>query len=241
MLYGLLGKNLDHSFSRQYFEDKFCREGIPARYQNFPLASIADFPLLLKEQPSLAGLNVTVPYKEAIIPYLDGLSPEAEAIGAVNTIAFRAEGLIGHNSDWLGFMRHAESLLAIYMQRALILGSGGAAKAVAYALEQMGMTYWLVSRRPGPDSISYEQAAELLSDHFLLVNATPLGTWPHVSEKPDLEIEALSPKHLVYDLIYNPPESALLQAARERGAQTSNGREMLILQAQEAWRIWNEL
>jgi shikimate dehydrogenase len=242
MKLGLIGKSLKHSFSERYFKALFAAENLPNhRYQNFELQSIGELPALLANQPKLRGFNVTFPYKEVILPFLRGLSAEAEAIGAVNTVVKKEGQWIGHNTDWWGFKESIDPLLNVHQQRSLILGTGGAAKAVGYALAQMGMTYLLVSRAPrGADQVGYLQAAELLQDHKVLINTTPVGTHPQLEQRPPIALENLSDQHLVYDLIYNPAKSALLKEAEFRGAQISNGLSMLELQAQKAWQLWNE-
>ncbi len=242
--YGLLGKSLKHSFSKRYFSEKFSREGINATYELFELAKIEDFPAWWRQQPSLSGLNVTIPYKEQIIPYLDELSPEAAEVGAVNTILPTPRGLIGHNTDVVGF---EESLRNAWQgpwpPAALILGSGGAAKAVVYVLRQrLGIAdVRVLSRQPiRPEDLSYDQAPLLEWGRYLLVvNTTPLGMFPEVDRLPDLPYHLFTSRHLAMDLIYNPEVTAFMQAAAVQGAATCNGMEMLLLQAEKAWEIWN--
>lgn len=241
--YGLLGRTLSHSFSPRYFADKFAREGISdAQYHAFELAEVSDLPALLARTPTLRGLNVTIPYKEQVIPYLDRLSPAARAIGAVNTIAFEGDALVGHNTDVVGFRQSLLTLLPAERAglQALVLGTGGAAKAVAYVLEQLELPYRLVSRtREKADLVYQEVTAAVLEEHLLLINTTPLGTYPDVEAHPDLPYSALSAKHLLFDLIYNPAETVFLQRGRVRGAKTLNGLPMLEAQAEAAWDIWN--
>lgn len=242
MKFGLLGKNLAHSFSKSYFNKKFEAEKLGTyQYLNFEIKSLAELPGLLDKHPDLKGFNVTIPYKKAIVPYLDHLSAEAKIIGAVNTVKLVDGKLTGHNTDWWGFMQSLEPMLYTHHQRSLILGSGGASAAVAYGLSQLGMTYFTVSRTPQKGQLDYTEAAEILKQHLVVINCTPAGTWPQFDEMPPLDLYHLGEKHLVYDLIYNPPESKLLRLAKEKGASVMNGFNMLELQAEKAWAIWNEL
>lgn len=241
--FGLIGKKLGHSFSKKYFTDKFEREGVAARYELFELASIDAFPHLLAAQPALRGLNVTIPYKAEVIPFLDTLSPAAAAVGAVNTIRICKGHLEGHNTDIYGFQVSLENLLqGVSIRHALILGTGGAARAVAYVLEKMDIPFTYVSRTAtSPDVLTYAALAGMdLAAYPLLINTTPLGMFPAVEAAPDLPYEAITSRHYVYDLIYNPAETQLLKRAAAHGARTLNGMEMLILQAEGAWKIWNE-
>lgn len=243
MLYGLIGYPLGHSFSKKYFTEKFIREGIvDARYELFPLPDVADLPRLLRDNPDLRGLNVTIPHKEAVIPYLHTLDETARAVGAVNCIRIRAGLLEGFNTDVAGF---EESLRGALENRrapgeALILGTGGAAKAVAYVLQKKGIGFRFVSRQPaGEREVSYAALREAALPS-LIVNTTPLGMAPAVDRCPDLPFEQLGAEHLVYDLVYNPPETLLLRQAAARGCAVQNGLEMLHLQAEKAWEIWSE-
>lgn len=240
-LYGLIGKSLGYSFSKQFFEDKFKREGINASYQNFELANIDEFERLIQNNPELKGLNVTVPYKTEIIPFLDELSAVAEEIGAVNTIQFKSGKLIGHNTDAFGFQQSIKPFLRNVHERALILGTGGASKAAAYVLKNLGIDVSFLSRNPSDDSqFSYEDANELMVDAFkLIVNCTPIGTYPNIEEMPNFPIQYVNEDHLVIDLIYNPEQTKLLRLAKEQGADTLNGLSMLQHQAIKAWEIWN--
>ena len=243
--FGLLGRSLAHSFSQAYFSQKFDRLGLAdCRYELFELATASDLPQLLARQPDLAGLNVTIPYKEQIWPYLTRVAPSAALVGAVNVVEFLADGsLVGHNTDYVGFR---ESLRKFYPQvavgqRALILGTGGAAKAVAVALRELGIAYWFVSRDALTAQLTYaELTPALVSAHPLIINTTPLGTYPAVQECPLLPYEALTPGHYLFDLIYNPRETLFLERGRLAGAHTKNGFEMLELQAEAAWAIWNK-
>jgi len=243
-LFGLIGYPLGHSFSASYFNDKFEKEGIDAEYRNFPLEKILDFEALLEREPGLRGLNVTVPYKQEIIPYLDSLSATAEAIQAVNTISFRRSGgrmkLEGDNTDVIGFRTSLEKHLRPQHKSALVLGTGGSSKAVLYALRQLGLMYYQVSRTPGPEQISYEALDPgMLSANTLIINTTPLGMFPNVLSCPDLPFEALTPDHLLFDLVYNPAKTEFLSRGEQQGAVGINGYEMLLLQANASWDIWN--
>jgi shikimate dehydrogenase len=244
--FGLIGRSLSHSFSQTYFTQKFYRLGLEdCRYELFELASPRELPDLLAKHPDLAGLNVTIPYKEQIWPYLTDVASSAALVGAVNVIELRADGsLIGHNTDYVGFR---ESLRPFYPDRgvearALVLGTGGAAKAVGVALRELGIPYWLVSRDAlGPHLTYAELTPDVLAAHPLLINTTPLGTYPDVATCSPLPYAALTPQHYLYDLVYNPRETLFLQKGREAGAHTKNGFDMLERQAEAAWDIWNGL
>ena len=238
--YGLIGKNIAYSFSRGYFSEKFEALGLDdCSYENFDLADSSDFPKLLATA-NIKGLNVTIPYKQEIIPFLDDLDPVAKAIGAVNTIKFTKKGLIGHNTDAYGFKHSLQPLLGELPKNALILGTGGASKAVLHVLNEMGVHASYVSRRKIEKGFQYaELSAETLANHQLIVNCTPLGTHPNISAKPDLPYAYLGSQHLLYDLIYNPKKSAFLLEGENRGCTIKNGLEMLELQAEKSWEIWN--
>lgn len=240
--YGLIGYPLDHSFSPQYFNEKFYREGIEdAAYECFPLKDIQDFPGLITSTPGLQGLNVTIPYKEAVIPYMDELGPAAQSIGAVNTIAISGDKLIGHNTDAFAFRESLRPLLKGHHTRALILGTGGAAKAVAFALDQLKISFQMVSRNPSPGQISYQEIDRpLLGKHSIIINATPVGMAPDELHFPNIPYEYLSENHLLYDLVYNPGKTVFLIKGRQLGAAIKNGLEMLYLQADKSWDIWQE-
>lgn len=243
--YGLLGYPLKHSFSKDFFNQKFADENIDAIYVNFEIPTISLFQDIITENADLKGLNVTIPYKEKVISFLDEISEEARAIGAVNVIKVgRRKGmpyLTGYNSDVIGFTQSIEPLLESYHKKALILGTGGASKAVKYGLQQLGIETMLVSRREQANMLTYKQLTpDLLNEYKVIVNCTPVGMYPHTDECPDLPYEAISPDHLLYDLIYNPDETLFLQKGREQGAITKNGLEMLILQAYAGWEIWNK-
>lgn len=239
--FGLIGKNISYSFSRSYFSNKFEAEGIPAVYKNFDLKSLANFPKIFNSPDEIAGLNVTIPYKEEIIQYLDELDPVARAIGAVNTVKIEKSGkLTGHNTDYFGFMESIRPHLQDQHSSALILGTGGASKAIAYALDQLGISFKFVSRSPGTENLQY---SELNKEHFqkykLLVNCTPLGTYPNTTNYPPIPAAYLDKEHLVYDLIYNPATTQLMKLALQQKAKVLNGQRMLELQAEKAWEIWN--
>ena len=245
-LYGLIGYPLGHSFSRDFFNRKFEAENIDAAYVNFEIPEIERFTDIIRDNPSLRGLNVTIPYKEQVIPYLDELDDDAAKIGAVNVIKFIRNGekltLKGYNSDVIGFRDSIEPLLpAGHKHRALVLGTGGASRAVVHALSQLGIESTLVSRSSRPGVISYaELTPEVMASHLIVVNTTPLGMYPHVDECPDIPYELLTPNHLCYDLLYNPDITLFIRKARQSGANVKNGLEMLLLQAFAAWNIWQK-
>jgi shikimate dehydrogenase len=242
--FGLVGRSLAHSFSQTYFTQKFYQLGLDdCRYELFELAAASELPRLLAQHPDLAGLNVTIPYKEQIWPYLDDVASSAARVGAVNVIEVRPDGrLIGHNTDYMGFR---ESLRTFYPvpaagARALVLGTGGAAKAVAVALRELGIAYWLVSRDMMGQHLTYaDLTPEVIAAHPLIINTTPLGTYPNVDACAPLPYAALTPQHYLYDLVYNPRETLFLEKGREAGANTKNGFDMLERQAEAAWAIWN--
>ena len=238
--YGLIGKTLDHSFSKSYFENKFITEHIQhATYSNFPLESIEEFKLLIKKK-TFSGLNITIPYKTSIIPFLDELSDEAKSISAVNTIHFKNDKLIGYNTDYIGFLNAIKPFLIKTMEQALILGTGGASKAVVFALKKIGIKCLCVSRVPNEQQLNYDQLNELvLKHHLLIVNTTPLGTSPNINECPNIPYQYITEKHLLVDLVYNPEETLFLKKGRKNLANILNGKSMLIHQAEEAWKIWN--
>ena len=243
--FGLIGFALGHSFSASFFSKKFKAEKIDAEYRNFPLEHIEEFKTLVKREKTLVGLNVTVPYKQEIIPYLDSLSATAEAIQAVNTISFKriADKLVleGNNTDVIGFRRSLEQHLKSHHTSALVLGTGGSSKAVLHVLEQLGITYTRVSRTTGDRRITYgELDGKLVSETPLIINSTPLGMHPTVDTLPQIPYEALTPKHLLFDLVYNPAKTAFLARGEKYGAQIVNGNDMLIFQAEASWEIWNQ-
>lgn len=244
--YGLIGYPLGHSFSRRYFTEKFVRENIPdAQYELFPLPDIAQFPALLRDHPDLRGLNVTIPHKQSVLPFLDRLDETAAAVGAVNCIRIAKGRLEGFNTDVFGF----EQSLSAFLKKngalpgrlnAFVLGAGGAARAVAYVLKKLAIPFLTVSRTPQrPGEISYAALASAVTKApALFVNTTPLGMSPHTETCPELPFERIGPAHLVFDLVYNPAETLLLQRAAQQGAAVQNGLEMLHLQAEKAWDIW---
>lgn len=244
--YGLIGYPLGHSFSRSYFNEKFENEGIDAQYFNFEIPNIAELPQILAEHPELKGLNVTIPYKEQIIPFLDELDKDALAIGAVNVVkVIPLKGgdykLIGYNSDAIGFSQSIEPLLEPHHKKALVLGTGGASKAITFGLKKLGLEYLLVSRRAYPNAITYNEITpEIMEEYSVIVNCTPVGMYPHTEQCPNIPYELLTPNHLLYDLIYNPDNTLFIRKGKAMGAITKNGLEMLLLQAFVAWDIWNK-
>jgi shikimate dehydrogenase len=242
MKFGLIGRSLLHSFSKKYFEDKFKQLGLEHTFLNFELTSIHEFPNVLKHHPDLKGLSVTVPYKEQIIPFLDELSPEAKEIGAVNCISISNGKTTGHNTDVFGFKTSIKPFLEPKHNRALIFGTGGSSKAVAYALKQIGVDYYFVTSREykkTPNTFFYYELNPLIFSQFmLLVNCTPVGMFPEMSEAVPIPFSYVTPDHLAYDLIYNPEETVFLANCKEKGATTMNGYSMLQLQAEKAWEIW---
>ena len=242
--YGLIGYPLGHSFSVGYFNEKFSNEHINAKYINFEIPSIEDFAEVIESNPELRGLNVTIPYKEQVITYHDSLSPEANAIGAVNVIRITRKGdkthLKGFNSDVIGFTRSIEPLLERHHKKALILGTGGASKAVDYGLRSLGIETKFVSRTKRPGFFTYEEITpEIIKDYNIIVNCTPLGMYPNTDVCPTLPYEAMDSHNLLYDLLYNPDETLFMQKGKEHGAITKNGLEMLLLQAFASWEFWN--
>lgn len=243
-LYGLLGYPLGHSFSRNYFNNKFEAENIDAEYINFEIPDINMLMEVISEYYNLNGLNVTIPYKEQVIPFLDELDEDAANIGAVNVIKIIHENnnlkLKGYNSDVIGFCDSISPLLKPHMKKALILGAGGAAKAVMYGLNKFGIDSQLVSRKKTDNTITYTDIDKnIIDEYHIIVNTTPLGMYPNIDECPDIPYELLSEKHLCYDLLYNPDETLFMKKAKENGATVKNGLEMLLLQAFVSYEIWN--
>lgn len=243
--YGLIGYPLGHSFSVGYFNEKFQNEGIDAVYHNFEIPRIDCLHEILTLQPQIKGLNVTIPYKQQIIPFLDEMSTEAKAIGAVNVVKIVQKGnkawLKGYNSDVIGFTRSIENILEPCHKKALILGTGGSAKAIAYGLKSLGIESVYVSRTAKEGMLTYQDiAAEVIEQHPVIVNCTPCGMYPHTEECPPLPYEAMNSKTLLYDLIYNPDETLFLKKGKAAGATIKNGLEMLLLQAFASWEIWND-
>jgi len=248
--YGLIGFPLKHSFSSRFFTEKFEREQIDAEYLNFEIEDIHEINSLIILHQQLKGLNVTIPYKEKVIPFLSGMSPEAEKIGAVNVIRVEREPgdisfyrLTGYNTDYIGFKDSISPLLKPTIHRkALVLGTGGASKAVGQALADLGIEWRYVSRYPGENRLTYETLAyspEIISEYPLIINASPVGTFPQTEECPDIPYSYLTTHHLLYDLVYNPDETLFLKKGKAQGATTKNGKEMLEIQACAAWKIWN--
>ena len=242
--YGLIGYPLKHSFSMSYFNDKFAAEQIDAEYVNFEIPSIREFKAIIKNHPNLKGLNVTIPYKEQVIPYLNQLNENAKMIGAVNVIKIeRSKGkikkLTGFNSDIIGFKKSLEPLLHPQHKKALVLGTGGSAKAIYYGLQQLGITPTYVAREKESNALTYDELNEHdIATHTIIVNCTPVGMWPHVDERPKIPYEYLTSEHLLYDLLYNPNETLFMKSGAEQGATVKNGLEMLLLQAFASWEFW---
>lgn len=243
--YGLIGFPLGHSFSINFFNEKFENEGIKAKYINFEIPQIEDLPEILASNPELKGLNVTIPYKQKVMAYLDELSPEAKAIGAVNVIRVSHKGkdvvLKGFNSDVIGFTRSIEPMLEPAHKKALILGTGGASRAIAYGLKTLGLETLFVSRTKKENTITYEEVTpEIIREYNVIVNCTPLGMYPKADTCPDIPYEAMDGHTILYDLIYNPDETLFLTKGAKYGAITKNGLEMLLLQAFASWDFWND-
>lgn len=242
--YGLIGFPLGHSFSKNYFNEKFANELIDAEYVNYEIPDIKILKEILASTPELRGLNVTIPYKEKVIKYLDSISPEAKAIGAVNVIRVTHNGrktmLKGFNSDVIGFTKSISPLLEACHRKALILGTGGASKAINYGLKSLGLETLFVSRTKRKGVITYDDVTpELVSEYNVIVNCTPVGMYPHADECPKLPYHAMGNHHLLYDLLYNPDETLFMKKGAEQGAITKNGLEMLLLQAFASWEFWN--
>ena len=249
-LFGLIGYPLSHSFSQKYFNERFLKENIDAYYQLFPLKNIEEFPELLKQFPGLSGINVTIPYKEQIIKYLDNIAHIAKEIGAVNTVKIRqtrqtalsgkTDKLSGYNTDVYGFYHTLKPLLKPIHKRALIFGTGGASKAVAYALKQLNIHFIFVSRNPEKNNeISYTDInSAIIKDNQIIINTTPLGMFPDIKTYPDISYESLTKFHILYDLVYNPEETLFLKFGKQNKAETINGLSMLKLQAEKSWEIF---
>ena len=239
--FGLIGKTLKHSFSKTYFEKKFAEEGInDCNYENFELPSIDQFPKLIASNPELEGLNITIPYKEEVTQFLNFKNEIVKQIGACNCIKIINSELYGYNTDVIAFKESLQKKLQPFHKCALVLGSGGASKAVQYALEQLGIDYLIVSRHKKENQLGYEDAGEdTIKGHQIIINTTPLGMYPNVDQDPPIPYNALTSRHLLYDLTYNPPKTKFLKQGEAKGAQIINGYEMLVAQAEESWRIWN--
>ena len=240
---GLIGKNISYSFSRDYFNNKFETEKIKnVSYENFDIERIDSFPLLVQNTENIKGFNVTIPYKETIIPYLDALDETANKIGAVNTIKITNEKkLIGYNTDFYGFKKSLKPLLKPHHKKALILGTGGASKAIAYSLKALNIEFSYVSRviKPNIDFDYFSLTEDIIQEHEIIINCTPVGTFPEVDKFPKIPYSGITKNHILYDLIYNPTETSFLKQGRLHNATIINGLKMLELQAEEAWSIWN--
>ena len=241
--YGLVGNGISYSFSQGYFNEKFSELKLKGFiYQNFDIDSIRKFPDIVSKTKSLKGLNVTIPYKEEVLKYLDEIDDEAAEIGAINTIKILKEGKIkGFNTDVYGFEKSITQILKGHHQKALILGTGGASKAIKFVFQKLNIEFLSVSRNPkNVNMISYKDLSEsIINTHSIIVNCSPVGTHPNIEECPNIPYQYLSSKHLLYDLIYNPSKTLFLQKGLERGSTICNGLQMLELQAEKAWEIWN--
>lgn len=241
--FGLIGKNIAYSFSKAHFAAKFENEDLPYSYENFDIDNISKFNEILKQNDPISGLNVTIPYKEQIIPYLDVLNKTASKIGAVNTIKFHSSGKTeGFNTDYYGFKKSIEPYLKSHHKKALILGTGGASKAIAYALKKLKIRFDYVSRSAHPD-VKYlytDLTEDIIKKHQVIINCTPIGTHPNVNECPDIPYDGITKEHLLYDLIYNPIQTKFLMCGELLGATTCNGSKMLEYQAEKAWDIWTK-
>lgn len=241
--FGLLGKDISYSFSRKYFSEKFEKLGLKDyKYFNFDIPEIEEFPFLLyHREDEYRGINVTIPYKEAVIKYLDEVSEEAQKIGAVNTIKVTDDNrLVGYNTDFYGFQKSIEPFIKSHHKKALILGTGGASKAIAYALKTMGVEYKFVSRSVSENGFLYSLLnQQIMEEYTVIINSSPVGTHPNVNEAPNIPYEFITKNHLLFDLIYNPEETKFLREGKERGATIKNGNQMLELQAEKSWEIWN--
>ncbi len=239
--FGLIGRNIEYSFSRAYFSQKFKALKLSNySYENFDFQDINELATVLKNERYIKGFNVTIPYKQKVIQFLSEIDRKAEAIGAVNTIKFTEKGLKGFNTDYYGFQKSIEPFLKKEHKNALILGTGGSSKAVAFVFKELGMTYRFVSRTPENEQLSYADLnKKIIKEHTVIVNCTPLGTFPNIKVKPDIPYEFIGKNHLLFDLIYNPEKTAFLIEGESRGAQIKNGDKMLELQAEKAWEIWN--
>ncbi|OAQ38922.1 shikimate dehydrogenase [Pedobacter psychrophilus] len=257
--YGLIGFPLTHSFSEKYFTEKFEKENIEeTSYSLITMENINDFPKLIKDNPDLRGINVTIPHKINVILFIDELSDEAKGVGAVNCIkvcagkcvtslmmgelsTLKGKKLIGYNTDAYGFETSISPFIKPHHKHALILGNGGAAKAIQYVFKKLNIPFKLVSRNANKGILSYDQLSKkTLAEYQIIVNTTPLGTYPAINECPDIPYQYLTDKHLLYDLVYNPEETLFLKKGKEQGATTKNGADMLVLQAEKSWEIWNK-
>jgi len=241
--FGLVGKNISYSFSRGYFADKFNSEELPHTYENIDIQSIDELLPIIKHTKNLKGLNVTIPYKEAIIPFLDKLNKRAQEIGAVNTIKITKKGkLKGYNTDYYGFLNSLKPHLKKHHKKALILGTGGASKAIAYALKKLNIDFQYVSRSK-KDGVKYlysDLNTNIISTYHIIINCTPIGTFPNINACPDIPYDGITENHILFDLIYNPAKTKFLTCGSLKNATTINGLKMLELQAEKSWRIWNK-
>ena len=246
-VYGLIGFPLQHSFSAQFFTEKFRQEIIAAHYHNFEIEDIAEIKSIIQDNPYIKGLNVTIPHKEKVMPFLHAISPVAKAIGAVNVIKvdrfpndIYTYRLTGYNTDYIGFKKSIEPLIRPEIhKKALVLGTGGASRAVTHALTDLNIEWEYVSRNPGKNRLTYNDLnQEIMDEYKIIINASPIGTFPKTDEYPNIPYQFLSRHHLLYDLVYNPEETLFLNKGKVQGASIKNGLEMLHLQALEAWRIW---
>ncbi|MCC6289082.1 MAG: shikimate dehydrogenase [Chitinophagaceae bacterium] len=241
-LFGLIGYPLGHSFSKKYFTEKFENESLDCRFENFPIEHIELLPEIIKQHPTLEGLCVTIPYKEKVLPFLDELSPEVAAINACNSIKITNKKLSGNNTDAIGFEKSLVEQLTPYHTDALILGTGGAAKAVAFVLKKLGIAYNIVSRTAQPNVITYASLNDdVIKKTLLIVNASPAGTYPNSDTYPQIPYNVITDKHFLFDLVYNPPKTIFLQKGEAKGAAIQNGFDMLVNQAEASWEIWNSL
>lgn len=241
-LFGLIGYPLTHSFSKKYFSEKFEKENLhDCRYENFEIETIDLLPQITLYKEDLVGLNITIPYKERVIKFLDESSELVQQMGACNCISIENGKMIGYNTDVIAFERSILQKLQPHHKTALILGTGGAAKAVEFVLKKLGISYEFVSRNPSADQLSYNQVDHsVIQAHYLIVNTTPVGLYPNISDAPPLPYDALSSNHFLFDLIYNPEKTLFLQIGEEKGAIIQNGYDMLVYQAEESWKIWNQ-
>lgn len=240
-LFGLIGKNIGYSFSRRFFAEKFQECELPHTYTNFDLDTVEEFSNLKERYPALSGCNVTIPYKQSILPFLDDLSDAAKQIGAVNCIAFTANQSIGHNTDVIGFEKTLDCFSLSEHCKALILGAGGASKAVQYVLQQKQIPFQAVARNPKIGQISFSEVTkEIVQDHLLIIQTTPVGTYPNVEDCVDFPYDSVTSQHIAIDLIYNPEQTKFLQKFLQKGAKTCNGALMLEAQALASWEIWQK-
>jgi len=243
-LFGLIGYPLTHSFSKKYFTEKFEKEGLDdCRYELFPIESITELPGLISQHPDLEGLNITIPYKKQVLPYLNHTAFIPAGLEACNCILFSEGQLIGYNTDVVGFRESLRPVLRPDQQSALVLGNGGATAAVIFALQQLGISYHIVSRalQPGSDFTYQDLNQSIIQSHPIIINTTPVGMYPKEEYCPDIPYESIDERHLLFDLVYNPAQTLFLRKGAERGATIKNGEDMLLLQAEESWKIWNSI